>query len=190
MRLAPATGWDLDQLIARLRPSDVEELRLARQAILPELPADWSPETDLIDQWARIEGETWAMFDPWDGAFLGLCGINPFPENPAVGAVWFLGTVEADARPKALTRGARAFLAMAAGEWFQIGNIVPRHYTSRRRWLEALGFDIAEAEAQGPFKRHVAFWSRPRPGPDDRAAAPREGKPAPAGQRNTRDVFT
>lgn len=151
----PATRYDLDTLARFMRASDVWELRFNAEAT-GRMTEGWNIADELHGQFHSFPH--WAL---WCRAGLvGLAGVAPLPQNPAIGAIWFLGTDLADTRWHGMTRAARRFIDMERPHWFAMGNIVPRRMTKRRKWLETLGFDFRDAEAHQNFKEHVAFWSQ------------------------------
>lgn len=163
----PSTRADLPELAGNLRASDRHEAAFNAAATGRDGPG-WSVLGDLEGAFHKFQH--WTLWHP--EGLVGMAGVAPLRQNPAIGAIWFLGTDLADTHWLAMTRASIRFIAMQSGDWFAVGNIVPKHMTARRRWLEHLGFDFEDAEAHPNMQGHVAFWSRPLDGPKDGPAAP------------------
>lgn len=165
--ILPATLADALAVEARLRPSDRLELQRNGEATGRGTSA---PAVRALVLDSFFAGEAWAM---WSGdTLLGMGGVAAMGVTAdAFGAIWFLGTEEADARPKELTRGARRFVEMQTPHWQALGNMLPRGFERRRSWLEAMGFDFREPEAQGIKESHVFFVKARPTGPEDGRAA-------------------
>lgn len=152
----PATKHDVAGLIDRLRISDVDELA-ANARLTGKYGPGWSLrrqiELDLQDV------DCWAMVI--DGELAGLGGIHPLPEDPRIGAIWFLGTDLADTHWRTMTRLCRKFLSVHAPDYKMLGNIVPTYNEQRLRWLKYLGFDFDGDKAQLKRQGYVAFWLHP-----------------------------
>lgn len=151
VRLLPGGLWDIGKLLDSLRQSDREETLFTARAL-----GHWHPGWTLAGMFASERPDCWAMFS--NGAFLGLIGIRPLPECPSAGLIWFLGTVEADRQPVALTKGCRRFIDMQRDSFSAMGNVVPQHMVERIRWLSYMGFDIIDEEAQLLPEGMVSFW--------------------------------
>lgn len=153
--LWPATRRDIADLASSMRASDIEELTFNARAT-----GRWSPD------WT-IRGELMAGFDRWEHwAILRDCdvvavgGIAPKPSDPGVGAIWMLGTDLADQHWRQMTRLCRRWLEIHRPHYRILGNVLPAHMMQRRRWLEHLGFDFIENEAQRSASGHVVFIMR------------------------------
>lgn len=105
----------------------------------------------------------WAM--TLKGHLMAVGGVASIPGTQA-GAIWLLGTDLADREWRALTRGTAAFIAMARKRWGWVGNVVPQHMAARQRWLQHLGFDMIENQAQLASIGLVAFCVAGPDGPD------------------------
>lgn len=165
----PATLFDIHALARDLRASDKHELAFSAAATGRDGPG-WSILGDLLHGFGAFPH--WALVDGPENDLVALAGVASLPQNPAIGGIWLLGTDLADERWFGMTRATRRWVAMNAPDWFAMGNVVPRHMKKRIDWLRHLGFDISDAEAQGEFIGHVAFWSHRQDGPDDPQAAP------------------
>lgn len=158
--LLPATASDAAELACFMRDSDREECLFNARAFGRHSP-EWSIRKDLMR--AVAEGDVWSM---WLGdALMGMGGCKPQPTGMA--ALWFLGTDLADRHPITMTRACRQFIAFAhSRNPGVIGNVVPKTLVQRVAWLQHLGFDMREGEAQSMLQGHVIFWShgpaRPR----------------------------
>lgn len=156
--ILPATSRDVDELMAFMRPSDREECVFNAKAT-SRYKDGWSIRDDLLA--ALAGGNTWAMWWGDDLMALGGCVMQA-----GVGSIWFLGTDLADAHPIAMTRGCRRFLDMTLRRFPGIvGNIVPKHLCQRVAWLQHLGFDMREGEAQSMLHGHLIFWTSARSAP-------------------------
>lgn len=150
--ILPATFFDAEQLALTMRQSDVEEWRWM---------SDWHghPETPPVVATLAvcvIRGNTWSVWDR--NAYLGMIGV--VRTETGAGVIWFLGTDEADRRPVALTRECRRFAVSQARlhEW--LGNVIPPHFSGRKRWLEAIGFDFEPNDDNDAAKPLVFSWRR------------------------------
>lgn len=165
--LWPATRGDVSQLAREMRAGDRDEVTAAACAV-GRMDSDWTLEGDLLSTFDQHQ--MWSM---WRGDdLLGLGGILPFDDLPDVGAVWFLGTRRADTHWRSMTEAADRFLRVFGKDFTNIGNMLPCSSLKRRKWLEYLGFDFIEGEAQLCLEGFDVFWLRPTPGPEDRPAAP------------------
>lgn len=151
----PSTSFDPPVLCTFMRDSDRWETRFNAEKT-GRLTSNWTPQADLDRQ--VDEGHAWTLW--YKDNLVGMAGVNPLPENNAIGAIWFLGTDFADRHWHGMTRASRRFVEFQSPYWFAMGNIIPKKMDKRRAWLEKLGFDIDESEAHPNFKDHVAFWSR------------------------------
>lgn len=148
----PATRFDAEQLACFMRASDIEECKFNAAAFGRDRIPGWSIRGDLMD--ALEDSEVWSM---WFGdKFLGLGGCR---RGDPVSAIWFLGTDLADEHPIAMTRCSRRFVNMAVATTpGVIGNVVPKTMAQRVAWLQHLGFDMRDGEAQSALQGHVIFW--------------------------------
>lgn len=175
MILLPATLLDAYILAANLRFSDEDEWRLAHEAFGGDEPGGFF---DAINDGVEV-GDAWAL---WDGpdlvAIMGVVEMPQFMQRlvpyPAKSccSIWMMGTDLADLRWRGMTRAARRFMAMQAKRWDAMGNIVPKGMQKRLRWIQHLGFDISDHQAQFRDMGFVTFWTHPRVGPKISPAAP------------------
>lgn len=168
LSVLPATRHDILTLAREMRASDrAETAELARAS--GRLTASWSVAGDLLHAFGR--SDMWAVWT--SGKLVGIGGIAPLPQNNAIGTVWFLGTDLADTHILALTLVMRRFIRANSHNWFAIGNVLPQDMGPRRRWLEKLGFDFADEEAQQNSNRLVTFWHHPAIGTEDQSRGTR-----------------
>ena len=143
-----------------MRPSDIDEITFNAKKT-GRMNFGWSIKAELESQFDKFEH--WTITKGIEVVALG--GVVPLPQNPAIGAIWMLGTRLMDIHWREATRLTRQYINMVRPDWFLIGNIVPKHMIERRRWLEHLGFDFVEEEANIQLKDHVTFWLQPLDGP-------------------------
>jgi hypothetical protein len=153
--ILPATARDVDELASFMRASDREECLFNAKAT-GRYNGQWSILGDLRRTFAA--GNTWSMW--WGNDLMAIGGFFCDPRLAGVGSIWFLGTDLADKHPIAMTRGCRRFLDMTLRRFDGIvGNIVPKHLCQRVAWLQHLGFDMREGEAQSMLQGHLIFWT-------------------------------
>jgi len=163
----PATRADVQRLCREMRQSDRLETQYNAE-VTGRITPQWSIERELLE---AFEASTfWAVWRQDD--LVGLGGVAPLPQDPNVGAIWFLGTHMADSHQLALTLTLRRFIRAERPRWGVLGNVIPQHMVRRRAWLEKLGFDFAPSEANKNTQGLVAFWSHAQDGPDEQPAAP------------------
>jgi hypothetical protein len=156
----PATAYEVEELLVKMRPSDRREITFCAHA-LGRAVRGWSLEAETRK--ACAGHEVWAGF--YKGELMALGGIAPLPDQPCCGAIWFLGTDLADKEWRAMTRACKRLVGIMAEGWCWVGNVVPAGMAKRIRWLEHIGFDMLESQAQLASIGLAAFSLRPH-GPD------------------------
>ena len=151
--ILPATRWDVAHLAAVMRPSDIDECAFLAK-MTGRFDDNFSIHRDLETAFKNTE-----IYSMWRGDRLLACGgVAPTPRDNA-GAIWLLGTDAADEFPISLTKGAMQFVRAERKKWRWMGNIVPRHFEKRIKWLKHLGFDTDEKNPQKLKNGYVTFWS-------------------------------
>lgn len=155
--ILPATSYDVAELASFLRESDREEATFNAIVTGRYFEPGWSIRADL--ERAFEDHDLWTISRE-DGAVVAVGGIRPNPSDPSEGIIWLLGTDLADRHWRELTRLCARAIACFSGPFRRFGNVLPKHMMKRRRWLEHLGFDISEGEAQLQTYGLVSFWSQ------------------------------
>ena len=154
-RLWPSTRRDVQKLSSFMRESDRAELTFNAKATGRFGPG-WSIHSDLEKAFASHE--LWSILKDVDVVAVG--GILAAPHDPRTGIIWMLGTDLADTHWREMTRLCRRWLDMHLSRYDRVGNVLPTHMMQRRRWLEHLGFDMVESEAQLHVTGLVSFWQQ------------------------------
>ena len=146
--LLPSTQWDVVRLFETMRPSDVDEVLYSQAANgvdIKDLLLDRVGKDNYFTLWRNDE-------------IVALGGITQTTWTPSIGVIWLLGSDLADKHWRAMTRACRAFILSNKTKWKGIGNHVPSHAAKRQRWLQYLGFDIANKEAQISGYKFKSFY--------------------------------
>lgn len=81
------------------------------------------------------------------GALIGVADVGPRGH----GCPWMLATDAADAMPLYLWRESKNLLQYLQSQYRYLSNFVDAENATSIRWLERLGFHIAEPVLHGPF---------------------------------------
>lgn len=125
---------DIDELVARMRQQDVDEVRAAGHTDLREVVADGVNRSVLC--WtARIDGEVAAIF-----------GVAPAGTlTSAHGVPWLLGTDLIPRHRRILVRHAAAYIERMLALYPRLFNAVHVDNTVAVRWLQHMGFTLHPA---------------------------------------------
>jgi len=145
-QIVPATREHAVKLAARMRASDLRELRA--------LGLD--PFVALYD---GIKVSRDAVTGLVDGRVLGMFGVAVYVPLSDEGCPWFLGSYEVPQHSRAFLRFCKTGLSHIAPQYSLLVNYVDARYPEAVRWVRWLGFTVDAPEPRGPhgvlFHR---FW--------------------------------
>jgi hypothetical protein len=154
----PTVLIHLEMLACEMRDSDLDELTTT-------VAAAGRSFDDLLDELVLQTAQSLPTSLFCEDGLIGIAGIDPIPGREGHAIAWFLGTDLADLHWRAMTRFCAKIIAdyvlHADKHPTWIGNIMPKGHSKRERWLNYLGFDISNAQAQGPFQDFILFSMNP-----------------------------
>jgi hypothetical protein len=145
--IRPPNWQDVCELVALMRPQDVDELWLMSR----DVPAVIVPKS------VRISASCYAMRLE-SGPLLCLFGASVKDSDPHTAAIWELGTEAIDRHPKAFIRACKPGLRLITEdlpEVDQFFNFIPEANARSFRWLKTLGAAFSD-----PWTRHTGVVVR------------------------------
>lgn len=141
------------------RPEDVEHVFLSmRQADWDELSAvHIDPPLEILQQ--SVSMSVQCKVGVVNGDVVCIFGVGEYPKAPHIGIPWLIGTHYLDRHSRVFARVSRPVLQMLWGDYTRMVNMVDDRNTKAKRWLQWLGFRLAEpvpiGRYQVPFR---TFW--------------------------------
>jgi hypothetical protein len=148
--LSKATSYDVEELIDRMRASDVEELRLLTRQT-PEAAVRRSVE--LSDHPVAVREKT-------TGELACIYGVAPVQQVGRVGAAWMLGTDTVFKHPRVLVRRTRSVLKSVLNTHYDyLFNVVWDGNEMTKRYLELSGFTLEPVQYTIGGVPYRKFWA-------------------------------
>jgi hypothetical protein len=146
----PATSSDIEELVPRLRQSDIDECE-----------AMFGVDTTLDIALHGLRTDGVAFMAVRDGITIAVFGVGK-GEWPGYGVPWMIGTNALDKCGRELMADARSCLAVWHRFYPTLHNYVDARHTKSIRWLKRLGFTVRDAVPMGvsgfpfhPFDRTI-----------------------------------
>lgn len=139
IHISRAAAQDIDYLIPRLRPEDVDELNAMGQSAAEALPISFQVS------------EAYAVRSHQDSEPFAVFGIAPSEADPQLGVVWFMGTSD-------VSQHRRDILTLAKYSWLPewsrrfpkgLHNFVDDRNAAMLKWCQAVGFQIIQSLSVG-----------------------------------------
>lgn len=144
MNIRKATHADVGYLVTRLRPEDVEEIRLAGRP---------SPRTVLECGFFLSTPHAFSICVPGTERPYAMCGVSA-ADTDKYGVVWLLGTPEISNHALSFQRAVKFLLKKlwASGRYQHIGNAICGD-SRTVAWITALGAKFYHITALGPEQK-------------------------------------
>ncbi len=142
MIIRPPNWQDVCELVALMRPQDVDEL-YTMSGITPKHAVPRSLTVSDIKYAMRINLANCQV----DGPLLCLFGASKKGADKGTASIWLLGTSAIDRHPKEFMRACRPALARIMADMPDVDlffNFIPETNARSFRWLEALGAKFSD----------------------------------------------
>jgi len=141
LQLIPAAAADAAYIGARLRDSDLRELRAA-------LGDDMSPTLVTVDAFERST-QCWVGLDV-DAEPVTILGVAPITRGVRIGSPWLLATPEIARFNGSMIEPMKDCVRLMLEEYPILLNRVYTENDTSVRWLKRLGFSFGDVFPHGP----------------------------------------